>query len=405
MHMYTSVDLFCGAGGLTEGFRQAGFHCLLANDFEATAVETFSANHAEARAICAPIEELDPDAERTALGLAIGELDCLVGGSPCQGFSINAPERFLDDPRNSLFRHYVRFLRAFQPKTLVFENVPGMLSLADGHIFRQIGTEFRKLGYELTTHILFAAHYGVPQERHRLIILGSKVGSAPEPPAPTHYYVSRTNFTGGSRMTVRPPAYCAELLPAPPTVHEAIGDLPELIVGAGSDPSTYDRLPHSDFARSMRQGVADLTHHVAPRLAPINLERMKHVPPGGSWRDIPFDLLPSGMRRAKRSDHTRRYGRLHPDRLSGTIMTKVDPHWGAAFHYAQNRTLTVREAARIQSFPDHYKFSGSRVDQYRQVGNAVPVLLARAIAGAIANSLEGQPLQSRLFERTVVHAH
>jgi DNA (cytosine-5)-methyltransferase 1 len=123
-----------------------------------------------------------------------------------------------------------------------------------------------------------------------------------------------------------------------------------------------------------------VTYHVAPRISGINLKRLSHIKPGGNWLSIPFDLLPSGMQRARRSDHTRRYGRLAPEGLSGTVMTKMDPHWGPAFHYDQHRTLTVREAARLQSFPDRYVFSGPRVAQYEQIGNAVPVGMARALA-------------------------
>ena len=137
----------------------------------------------------------------------------------------------------------------------------------------------------------------------------------------------------------------------------------------------------------MRKGSAGVMNHVAPNLAPINWERMTHIPQGGSWRDIPFRLLPAGMRRAKRSDHTKRYGRLHPDGLASTILTKCDLHWGAYIHPDQDRALTVREAARFQSFPDHFVFRGPRVEQYRQVGNAVPPLLAEAVAGSVRSML------------------
>ncbi len=127
----TSVDLFCGAGGIAEGFRRAGFNCVYGNDINAHAVETFAANHPHAKADNRPIGEVDPLSLRKQLGLKRGELTALVGGPPCQGFSINAPDRFTQDPRNSLFKHYLDFLDEFQPKTLLFENVPGMLSLAD----------------------------------------------------------------------------------------------------------------------------------------------------------------------------------------------------------------------------------------------------------------------------------
>jgi DNA (cytosine-5)-methyltransferase 1 len=137
----------------------------------------------------------------------------------------------------------------------------------------------------------------------------------------------------------------------------------------------------------MREGSTSVLNHYAARLAPVNLKRLQHIPPGGSWRDIPFDLLPAGMQKARRSDHTKRYGRLRSDGMASTVMTKCDPHWGPVFLPDQDRALTVREAARIQSFPDRYRFLGSRVAQYEQVGNAVPVYLARAIAGALQDQL------------------
>ena len=169
----TTIDLFCGAGGITEGFRQAGFRCLYANDIMPEAIDTFRYNHPNTWAECRDIELVNPAEIRESLRIEKGELDVLVGGPPCQGFSINAPERFLHDPRNRLFKDYVRFLAEFDPKTFLFENVPGLIG--DGHILDRILAEFHLLGYSVSTQILFfAAHYGVPQERWRLILLGSK---------------------------------------------------------------------------------------------------------------------------------------------------------------------------------------------------------------------------------------
>jgi DNA (cytosine-5)-methyltransferase 1 len=163
-------------------------------------------------------------------------------------------------------------------------------------------------------------------------------------------------------------------------VADAIGDLPRLEMGGGDEIVAYICKPASSYSRQLRNPEGFTFNHVAAKLSKQNVERMKYVKPGGSWRDIPEDLLPAGMRKARKSDHTKRYGRLKPEGLSGTIMTKCDPHWGTVLLPDQDRSLTVREAARFQSFPDVYRFFGPRVSQYEQVGNAVPVLMARAIA-------------------------
>ncbi len=374
-----TIDLFCGAGGITEGFRQAGFSCLYGNDCMEGAIQTFARNHPNAWSDPRPIEQIEPLQVRRKLGLAKGELDVLVGGPPCQGFSINAPERFLSDPRNVLFKHYARFLDEFQPRSFVFENVPGLLSLGDGRVFKQLLTLFEKSGYAVTTKILFAAQYGVPQERWRLILLGSIYEDVSHP-EPTHFASGHANFRGSGALTFRLSETDQERLIPCVTVGDALDDLPRLKMGGGDEIVSYDRPAKSEYARTMRNPSGKTFNHYAAILAPQNIERMKYVRPGGSWRDIPHELLPKGMQRARKSDHTKRYGRLRKDRLAGTVLTKCDPHWGAVFMPNQERTLTVREAARLQSFPDEYQFVGNRVSQYEQVGNAVPVLMAKAIA-------------------------
>jgi DNA (cytosine-5)-methyltransferase 1 len=370
--LLTSIDLFCGAGGLTEGFRQAGFRCLYGNDNNPFAIETFKRNHPSTVADLRPIEEIDVRSVRRKLKLRKGDLSVLTGGPPCQGFSINAPERFLDDPRNALFKHYLRFIDEFEPGALVFENVPGMLSFAEGHIYERVLAELEKRHYRLSARILFAGHYGVPQERWRLIILGSRLAAAPQHPEPTHYAVGRANFRGGRTMTFRLVPLDQMNLKPGVTVADAISDLPRLGMGDGGEIVEYDRKASSDYARLMRNGDKETYNHLAAVLAPQNVARLKYIKPGGSWRDIPHRLLPKGMQRARTSDHTKRYGRLRADGLAGT--------------------LTVREAARLQSFPDSYRFYGSRVSQYEQVGNAVPVLMARALAQAVKSHL--RPLAS-----------
>jgi DNA (cytosine-5)-methyltransferase 1 len=172
------------------------------------------------------------------------------------------------------------------------------------------------------------------------------------------------------------------------TVGQSIGDLPRLEMGEGAEVVGYTNSPSSAYAEAIRNPDGVTFNHFGARLSRQNVERMKYVKPGGSWRDIPHGLLPKGMQMARKSDHTKRYGRLRNDGLAGTVMTKCDPHWGAVFLPDQERSLTVREAARFQSFPDSYRFLGPRVSQYEQVGNAVPVLMAKAIALQIRAHLE-----------------
>ena len=182
------------------------------------------------------------------------------------------------------------------------------------------------------------------------------------------------------------------------TVKEALADLPVLRNGEDKGLTAYRIAAASDYQREMRKGASkEVQNHLAARLSPINLKRMEHIPQGGSWRDIPVRLLPEGMKRAKRSDHTKRYGRLKWNGLASTILTKCDPHWGAYFHPTQDRTITVREAARLQSFPDWFVFEGSRTEQYIQVGNAVPPLLGRKIAEGILSAMENQTGISQLI--------
>ena len=383
----STIDLFCGAGGITQGFHQSGYRCYYANDFMPEAIDTFRHNHASTRAECKPIEDVNAANLRRSLGLRKGDLDALVGGPPCQGFSINAPSRFLHDPRNSLFTHYARFVEEFSPKTFVFENVPGLLSMADGAIFEKILQVFNDLGYQLSVKILFGPHYGIAQERWRLILLGSVFGEI-EHPHPTHFVKGRANFRGGGSLTLQLKAADATRLIPAVTVGDAIRDLPRLNMGEGAEEVGYTSDAASPYALRLRNPDGVTFNHVAAKLSKQNIERMKHVPPGGSWRDIPHQLLPRGMQQARKSDHTKRSGRLSFDGLSGTVLTKCDPHWGTVFLPDQDRTLTVREAARLQSFPDSYRFLGSRVSQYVQVGNAVPVLMAAAIADAVRGHLE-----------------
>jgi len=385
---------------LSEGLRLSGFRALYANEINARYAQTYATNHPQALVDCRDIREVDAREIREHLGLMPGDLDLIAGGPPCQGFSINAPKRSGDDARNHLFREYLRFVCEFMPRAAMIENVPGMVSFEGGSTLEAILESLRMLGYEPDVRILYAPHYGVPQTRWRTIILAARDGVDPSCffPAPMRHAPLRVNFTsqfGGKNLVALPGGVT---LPPHVTVRDAIGDLPALQNGeAGLPTKPYATPPENPYQRLMRNGSNGVTCHEAAKLSRINLERLAHIPPGGNWTDIPERLLPRGMRRARRSDHTKRYGRVHPDGLASTILTKCDPHWGAYFHYEQDRAFTVREAARLQSFPDTYTFVGSRIEQYEQVGNAVPPILAAAIGRSIARALEdNQAVGSRL---------
>lgn len=360
-HNMTVVDLFCGAGGLSEGFRQAGFHVLAGQDFDERAGETFSKTHPEADFIGGPIQDVNSRQILKASSVNRGEIDVIVGGPPCQGYSVYNHRRGDTDPRANLFREYLRIVEGIQPRWLVMENVTGITSIAGGKIVDEIFSGMRSLGYRVEMKVLKAEDFGVPQERRRVFFIATRSDAPILFPKPTHG---------------------PDLQPFV-TVWDAISDLPELSNGENIEPRGYAKCPQNGYQALLRGDCSIVQNHTAPRLSKINEERMRHIPPGGSWRDIPNDLLPAGMLKAKRSDHTKRYGRPRKSDLACTILTKCDVHWGAYIHPTQDRALTVREAARLQSFPDFFRFEGSRTEQYVQVGNAVPPLLGKQVAESL----------------------
>ena len=381
-HRPTAIDLFSGAGGLSGGFEKVGFDILAANDSDDQAAATFRLNHPNTYILSGPIEELSAEDFLGATELGRGELDVLVGGPPCQAFSVYNHQRGMHDERSGLFRHYLRIVSGLMPRFVVIENVTGITSVGGGQAVLEIIGGLSSLGYHVDFRILKAEEYGVPQERRRIFFLGARDSCKVEWPRPT-------NAAESDMLDM-----FSEFRPLV-TVSDAIGDLPPLDTGAGSEEMAYTVAAKSEYQRLLRAGAKGVFNHIAPRLAPINLERMSHIPQGGSWRDLPYRLLPSGMKLARRSDHTKRYGRLHPERQASTILTKCDLHWGAYIHPDQDRTITVREAARLQSFPDSFRFLGSRVEQYKQVGNAVPPILAQAVAESVLSIMADTPVPRR----------
>lgn len=390
MKTLKAIDLFAGAGGLSVGLAEAGFEIIYANEIQQRYSETFALNHTSTIVDQRDIRTVDSGGIRRSIKLKKGELDLLAGGPPCQGFSINAPKRTNKDKRNHLFLEYLRFVEEFAPKAVLIENVPGLVSFENGATLDAILTSLRKHGYESEVRILYAPHYGVPQTRWRTVILGvrGQGNTCNFFPEPIHRAPYRVNFTSKfcGKSIIALPNQVA--LPAHITVKDAIDDLPRLVNGEeGSPVKQYRTNAQNEFQRLLRAESQGVVNHQAARLSSINMERIAHIPPGGNWTNIPYELLPKGMRAARRSDHTKRYGRVNPDGLASTILTKCDPHWGAYFHYNQDRAFTVREAARIQTFPDVFCFAGSRVEQYEQVGNAVPPLLAAAIGRSLVRVL------------------
>lgn len=385
MHQPTAIDLFCGAGGLSEGFRQAGFRVLAGNDFDEVAGQTYAATHLDAVFLPGPVQDITSKRLLKETGLARGELDCLIGGPPCQAFSVYNHQRGMHDNRSQLFREYLRLVEGLSPKWIVMENVTGILSAGGGEAVREISDGLEILGYHVKMQTLKAEEFGVPQERRRVVFIGTRENAAINFP--------KSTYGEGKRSFV--------------TIRDAIGDLPPLENGGFIGASAYAKAATSEYQRELREHSKLIRNHSAPRLAAINIERMKHIPPGGSWRDIPIELLPEGMKRARRCDHTKRYGRMRWDGLACTILTKCDVHWGAYIHPSQDRAISVREAARIQSFPDWFQFEGSMTDQYVQIGNAVPPLLGKSIAQAIlsAGTLEKLTLAKSRRAKEIMNAN
>jgi DNA (cytosine-5)-methyltransferase 1 len=377
--------LFSGAGGLTLGLADAGFDVRFSSDRDEACEATHKRNLPGIPFARADVEDLDGATILDRAHLEVGELDLLVGGPPCQGFSIIG-QRQIWDPRNGLVRHFVRLVRELRPRCVLIENVPGLATLEGGAVLREIGGMFAEAGYEVECAELLAAQYGVPQMRWRMFFIAwrrdqARVGGFP---APTH---GRTGIGDLVPNRTISPADTAGFL----TISDAIGDLPP--IAAGELASAYRSQPRGEYQTAMRTGAPKtLANHYAARLSRQNLTRIEALAPGQDWRDLPNELLPGGMQRALRKDHTRRYRRMRWDGVARSIITRFrDPKSGEYTHPEQHRTISIREAARIQSFPDWFVFEGSYTQQYDQVGNAVPPLLGRAVALELKALLEASP--------------
>lgn len=384
----TAIDLFSGAGGLSLGLKDAGYRVLFASDIDEACAQTHQKNFPETYFHLGSIRDLAATEVTKVTGLSEGELDLMIGGPPCQGFSIIGA-RQADDERNNLFREFFRIGEALRPKCMVIENVPGLATMQGGRVLQEILNGFSALGYRVGFAELLAAQYGVPQMRWRMVFVAFREDLGIDPrsgfPVPTHG--SQGIGALVPNRTIAP----AEMVGFV-TTRDAIGDLPP--VEPGQTGYRYTSTPFSPYQQEMRAGLKDeLFNHYAPKLSEQNLARLRALKPGQDWRDLPYDLLPDGMRRAKRKDHTRRYSRMTWEGIPRSIITRFrDPKSGEYTHPSQHRTISIREAARIQSFPDRFVFLGSNTQQYDQVGNAVPPKLAKAIGQVVAACLRGEVL-------------
>ena len=342
------LDLFCGAGGLSYGFECAGFDILLGIDNDAKALETFELNHKGSKSICGDITQITYEDHIKPL-LDGKQIDVIIGGPPCQGMSLSGPRKF-DDPRNKLYLSYIRLVKEIQPKAFVIENVPGLVGLFGGQIKDSIIEKLTEMGYRIEYKILCSADYGVPQSRKRVVFVGTKVGSFEYP----------------------------AINPNVVTCSMALSDLPALEDELGEEVSEYATLPQNHYQQLMRRRSDVVLNHVAASHSDKVKKIIALVPDGGNYKNLPEEY------RESRNFHVA-WTRFASNKPAPTIDTGHRHH----FHYKYNRVPTVRECARLQSFPDDFKFLGNKTQQFRQVGNAVPPLMAQAIAEQVKKMLEG----------------
>lgn len=342
-----AIDLFAGCGGLSKGFMDAGFSIIVGVDNDQAALNTFAKNHNGAIAMNADLSKQETFDEIKRIA-GVRSIDVIIAGPPCQGFSLSGPRNF-DDERNKLYLAVIEMVKQYQPKAFIIENVPGMATLYEGQIKDEILKRFRKMGYNIDCKILCAADYGVPQMRKRLIFMGIRkdIGTPkfPEPLLTPDNYV---------------------------TCRDAISDLPSRECELGVEEDNYVKEASTDYQKLMRGQMTVLHNHVATNHTQMVKDTIALVPEGGNYKDLP----PGWGESRKFNEAWTRYDGNKP---SKTIDTGHRNH----FHYEYNRVPTIRENARLQSFPDDFIFTGTRTQQNCQVGNAVPPLLGQALGRAI----------------------
>lgn len=343
-------DLFCGAGGLSLGAFLAGIEIIVAIDNDKHALETYSRNFPKTHAVFSDISTIKslPGNHRNS--------SIVFGGPPCQGFSTsNQRTRSKNNPKNWFFEDFCRIVKIIEPHWVVFENVKGLLDTEDGYFFKNILKNLKILGYTTSYAILNACDYGVPQSRSRLFIVGNKFGINFKFPEP-----ETNNII---------------------TVNDAIGDLPDLENGANICRLRYKCDPLSDYARTLRSGACECSNNLVTKNSDNIVSRYGYIPQGGNWQSIPNHLMDNYADHSR--CHTGIYRRLKANEPSVVI---GNYRKNMLIHPTCDRGLSVREAARLQSFPDWFEFKGSIGFQQQQVGNAVPPLLSKAIFRKILSS-------------------
>lgn len=352
---YNVLDLFCGCGGISEGYYLAGFNIVGGIDFNEYATITFQHNFKSAKVFNTDIATFTNESIKEEFK----NVDIIVGGPPCQGFSsANRWQKEIEDPRNKLFFEYIRFVQIIRPKIIMIENVRGLLTRDNGYAIERIKEILGKQDYNISYKILDASDFGVPQNRKRAIVIGIR----------KDFKDCFFNFDNIENQVKT-------------TVEDAIGELYcfEQKFNGKKELKSIPNTPLRLFLRRKDNIILD-QDIVYP--AQKVQERISHVPQGGNWKDVPTELWPSD----RQNRHSSAYKRLDPNTQSCTIDTG-NAH-SNYFHPIYNRIPTIRESARLQSFPDNFEFQGPRGSKYRQIGNAVPPLLAKAIADAIMKLLE-----------------
>lgn len=345
--MMKVIDLFAGVGGLSLGFTKEGFEVVYANEYDKSIARSFRMNHPNAEVDDRDITEIDIE---ETFAKYRDKITVVMGGPPCQGFSQKGKRIGLSDSRNFMFQKFVKVVEVVSPEFFILENVPNILTAEGGYFKREIIEMFSELGYDVKATVLKAEEFGVPQTRRRAVFLGRK---------------NKLNFDipSGSDEHV--------------TVSEALDDLPSLKSGEGVDTSEYTTEAKTQYQKEMRKNSTKLMNHVSTKHSSVALERLKYIGLNGGKDDLP------DHHRTK-SIHSGTWTRLKPDGYARTITTRFDtPSSGQFTLPFQDRCITVREAARLQSFPDDFIFYGTKTNQMLQVGNAVPPKLAQALAKAI----------------------